>query len=204
MNQSEARSLGIDMLERSYGRWWLMLLDGLCFIALSIFAIFFSNQAITLLVFVFGVYRGIMGIIYIVSALVLRSKYGAEVGFSLGRGIFSLIICAIFLLVPNVIVSFFIIIIGIWAIITGIFLLIISANSGTAGRIAKIVLGVGFIAFGIYAFINPMGPANLIVIIVGIAFGILGLFLVIQSIGMKRTFSQIKKVKRGFEDYHVE
>ncbi|OFV71744.1 DUF308 domain-containing protein [Acetobacterium wieringae] len=204
MNQSEARSLGIDMLERSYGRWWLMLLDGLCFIALSIFAIFFSNQAITLLVFVFGVYRGIMGIIYIVSALVLRSKYGAEAGFSLGRGIFSLIICAIFLLVPNVIVSFFIIIIGIWAIITGIFLLIISANSGTAGRIAKIVLGVGFIAFGIYAFINPMGPANLIVIIVGIAFGILGLFLVIQSIGMKRTFSQIKKVKRGFEDYHVE
>ncbi|URN83426.1 DUF308 domain-containing protein [Acetobacterium wieringae] len=204
MNQSEARSLGIDMLERSYGRWWLMLLDGLCFIALSIFAIFFSNQAITLLVFVFGVYRGIMGIIYIVSALVLRRKYGAEVGFSLGRGIFSLIICAIFLLVPNVIVSFFIIIIGIWAIITGIFLLIISANSGTAGRIAKIVLGVGFIAFGIYAFINPMGPANLIVIIVGIAFGILGLFLVIQSIGMKRTFSQIKKVKRGFEDYHVE
>lgn len=204
MNQSEARSLGIDMLERSYGRWWLMLLDGLCFIALSIFAIFFSNQAITLLVFVFGVYRGIMGIIYIVSALVMRSKYGAEVGFSLGRGIFDLIICAIFLLVPNVIVSFFIIIIGIWAIITGIFLLIISANSGTVGRIAKIVLGVGFIAFGIYAFINPMGPANLIVIIVGIAFGIFGLFLVIQSIAMKRTFTQIKKVKRGFEDYHVE
>ncbi len=204
MNQSEARSLGIDMLERSYGKWWLMLLDGLCFVALSIFAIFFSNQAITLLVFVFGVYRGIMGIIYIISALVMRSKYGAEVGFSLGRGIFDLIICAIFLLVPNVIVAFFIIIIGIWAIITGIFLLIISANSGTAGRIAKIVLGVGFIAFGIYAFINPMGPANLIVIIVGIAFGIFGLFLVIQSIGMKRTFSQIKKVKRGFEDYHVE
>ncbi|TYC82304.1 hypothetical protein FXB42_16610 [Acetobacterium wieringae] len=204
MNQSEARSLGIDMLERSYGKWWLMLLDGLCFVALSIFAIFFSNQAITLLVFVFGVYRGIMGIIYIVSALVMRSKYGAEVGFSLGRGIFDLIICAIFLLVPNVIVSFFIIIIGIWAIITGIFLLIISANSGTVGRIAKIVLGVGFIAFGIYAFINPMGPANLIVIIVGIAFGIFGLFLVIQSIAMKRTFTQIKKVKKGFEDYHVE
>ncbi|WP_303868256.1 HdeD family acid-resistance protein [Acetobacterium wieringae] len=204
MNQSEARSLGIDMLERSYGKWWLMLLDGLCFVALSIFAIFFSNQAITLLVFVFGVYRGIMGIIYIISALVMRSKYGAEVGFSLGRGIFDLIICAIFLLVPNVIVSFFIIIIGIWAIITGIFLLIISANSGSAGRIAKIVLGVGFIAFGIYAFINPMGPANLIVIIVGVAFAIFGIFLMIQSIGMKRAFTQIKKVKRGFEDYHVE
>ena len=204
MNQNEAKSLGIDMLERSYGKWWLMLLDGLCFIALSVFAIFFSNQAITLLVFIFGVYRGIMGVVYIVSALMIRHKYGANTGFSLGRGIFDLIICAVFLLVPNVIVAFFIIIIGIWAIITGIFLLIISANSGTVGRIVKIVMGVVLIGFGIYAFINPMGPATIIVMIVGIAFGIFGLFLVIQSIGMKRTYTQIKKVKRGYEDYHIE
>lgn len=204
MNQSDAKSLGIDMLERSYGKWWLMLLDGLCFIALSIFAIFFSNQAITLLIFIFGVYRGIMGIIYIVSALVMRHKYGGKMGFSLGRGIIDLIICAIFLLVPNMIVTFFIVIIGIWAIITGIFLLIISANSGSMGRILKIVMGVALIGFGIYAFINPMGPATIIVMIVGIAFGIFGLFLVIQSIGMKRTYTQIKKVKRGYEDYHIE
>ncbi|WP_373482550.1 HdeD family acid-resistance protein [Acetobacterium sp.] len=204
MNQSDAKSLGIDMLERSYGKWWLMLLDGLCFIALSVFAIFFSNQAITLLIFIFGVYRGIMGIIYIVSALVMRHRYGAKMGFSLGRGIFDLIICIIFLLVPNVIVAFFIVIIGIWAIITGIFLLIISANSGSVGRIVKIVMGVALIGFGIYAFINPMGPATIIVMLVGAAFGIFGLFLVIQSIGMKRTFTQIKKVKRGYEDYHIE
>ncbi|MBU4539745.1 MAG: DUF308 domain-containing protein [Acetobacterium sp.] len=204
MNQSEAKSLGIDMLERSYGKWWLMLLDGLCFIALSIFAIFFSNQAITLLVFVFGVYRGIMGVVYIVSALMIRHKYGANTGFSLGRGIFDLIICAVFLLVPNVIVAFFIVIIGIWAIITGILLLIISANSGNVGRIVKIVMGVALIGFGIYAFINPMGPATIIVMLVGAAFGIFGLFLVIQSIGMKRTYTQIKKVKRGYEDYHIE
>lgn len=204
MNQSEAKSLGIDILERSYGKWWLMLLDGLCFIVLAIFAIFFSNHAITLLVFVFGVYRGIMAVIYIVTALMIRQKYGANTGFSLGRGIFDLIISAIFLLAPNVIVAFFIIIVGIWAIITGIFLLIISANSGSVGRIVKIVMGVALIGFGIYAFINPMGPATIIVMIVGIAFGIFGLFLVIQSIGMKRTFTQIKKVKKGYEDYHVE
>lgn len=204
MNQSEVKSLGIDILERSYGKWWLMLLDGLCFIALSIFAVFFSNHAITLLVFVFGVYRGFMGVVYIVSALMMRYKYGANMGFSLGRGIFDLIICAIFLLIPSVIVAFFIIIIGIWAIITGIFLLIISANSGNVGRIVKIIMGVALIGFGIYAFINPMGPATIIVMLVGVAFGIFGLFLVIQSIGMKRIDTQIKKVKRGYEDYHIE
>lgn len=204
MNQNEVKSLRVDLLERSYGKWWLMLLDGLCFIALSIFAIFFSNHAITLLVFVFGIYRGIMGIIYIVSGLVMRQKYGAAMGFSLGRGIFDLIICAIFLLAPEVIVTFFVIIIGIGAIITGIFLLIISANSGSAGKIVKIIFGVALIAFGIYAFVDPMGPASIIVMIVGVFFGIMGIFLIIQSIVMKRTFTEIKKVKKGFEDYHIE
>ena len=134
----------------------------------------------------------------------MRYKYDANIGFSLTRGIFDLLIAAVFLLVPNVIVAFFIIIIGIWAIITGIFLLIVSANSGNMGRIVKIVMGVALIGFGIYAFINPMGPATIIVMLVGVAFGIFGLFLVIQSIGMKRTYTQIKKVKRGYEDYHIE
>lgn len=204
MNQSEVKSLSIDLLERSYGKWWLMLLDGLCFIGLSLFAIFFSNQAITVLVFIFGVYRGIMGIIYIISALLMRHKYGNNVGFSLGRGVFDLIICAIFLLVPNVIVTFFVIIIGIWAIITGIFLLIISANSGSVGKVIKIIFGIALIAFGIFAFVDPMGPASIIVMIVGAVFGILGIFLIIQSIVMKQTFTEIKKVKKGFEDYDIE
>lgn len=204
MNQSEVKSLGVDLLERSYGKWWLMLLDGLCFVALCIFAIFNSQLAITLLVFIFGIYRGIMGAIYIIAALVIRRRHGSDVGFSLGRGLFNLIICAIFLLLPNVIVSFFIFIIGIWAIITGIFLLIISANSGKVGKVVKIVIGVAMIAFGIYAFVDPIGPASMIVMIVGIAFGIVGIFLVLQSIIMKRTFTQIKQVKKGYEDYHIE
>ncbi len=204
MNQSEAKSLGVDLLERSYGKWWLMLLDGLCFVALSIFAIFNSQLAITLLVFIFGIYRGIMGAIYIIAALVIRKHNGSDVGFSLGRGLFNLILSAIFLLLPNVIVSFFIFIIGIWAIITGIFLLVISANSGKVGKVVKIVVGVAMIAFGIYAFVDPMGPAGMIVTIVGIAFGIVGVFLVLQSIVMKRTFTQIKQVKKGYTDYHIE
>ncbi|AFA48073.1 DUF308 domain-containing protein [Acetobacterium woodii] len=204
MKQSEAKSLGVDLLERSYGKWWLMLLDGLCFLALCIFAIFNSQLAITLLVFIFGIYRGIMGAIYIIAALVIRQRNGSDMGFSLGRGLFNLILSAIFLLLPNVIVSFFIFIIGIWAIITGIFLLVISANSGKVGKVVKIVVGVAMIAFGIYAFVDPMGPAGMIVMIVGIAFGIVGIFLILQSIVMKRTFTRIKQVKKGYEDYHIE
>lgn len=204
MNQSEAKSLGTDIFERSYGRWWLMLLDGLCLIAISIFAFFFSNQAIPLLVFIFGIYRGIMGVIYIISGLVMRSKYGVDVGFTLGRGIFDLVVCAIFLLAPTVIVSLFIYLIGVMAIITGIILLVVSASSNSVGRIVKIIFGVGMIAFGIFAFINPNSIANIIVMIVGVLVALIGVLLVVQSIAMKRTFTEIKKVKKGFEDYEIK
>lgn len=204
MNRTDAKSLGVDVLERSYGRWWLMLLDGLCFILLGALAVFNSSWAISILVLVFGVYRGMMGIIYIIAALVMRHKYGTNEGFSLGRGIFDLVICAIFLLAPNVIVTFFVIIIGIWAIITGIFLLIISGNSSGLGKIIKIIIGVALIAFGIYTFIDPMGPAKILAMIIGVMLGITGLLLVVQSIQMKRTYSKIKQVKKGYEDYKIE
>ncbi|MBC3887198.1 hypothetical protein GH810_02600 [Acetobacterium paludosum] len=204
MNRSEAKSLGVEVLERSYGKWWLMLLDGLCYLALCALTIINSNLALTLLVFVFGVYRGVMGALYLISALIIRHKYGSSVNFSIGRGIFDLVICAIFLLVPNLIVSFFIFIIGIWAIITGIFLLIISGNSEGFGKMMKIVIGIALIAFGIYAFIDPMGPAGFFMVIIGIVLGIMGIFLVIQAIEMKKNYAQIKREEKGYDDYKVE
>lgn len=204
MNRNDAKSFGVDVLERSYGRWWLMLLDGLCLIALSVLAIVNSGLAVSLLVFVFGIYRGIMGVIYIIAALIMRHKYGTNVTFSLGRGVFDLVICAIFLLAPEVIVTFFVIIIGLWAIITGIFMLIVSGNSSGLGKIIKIIIGVGLIAFGIFSFVDPAGPAKILAIIIGVILGITGLVLVIQSIEMKKTYSVIKQAKKGYEDYKIE
>lgn len=204
MNRKNAKSLGLDVLERSYGRWWLMLMDGLCLIALCAIAVFNSSVAIPIFVFVFGVYRGIMGVIYIIAALIVRHNYETNVGFSLGRGIFDLLICALFVTNPTFIANFIVIIIGIWAIITGIFLLIVSGSSTGLGKIIKIVIGVGLIAFGIYSFVDPTGPAKILAIIIGVILGITGLLLVFQSIQMKRTYSQIKQVKKGYEDYKIE
>ena len=204
MNRSDVKLFGVDVLERSYGKWWLMLLDGLCYLLLCALAIFDSNLALTLLVFVFGVYRGIMGGLYVVSALVFRYKYGTPMAFGLGRGLFDLVIAAIFLLAPNVIVAFFVFIIAAWAIFTGIFLLIISGNAAGIGRIVKIVFGIALIAFGIYAFVNPMGPAGVFMLIIGLLLGAIGLFLVGQSLVMKKNYTQIKREKKGYDDYKIE
>ncbi|MBC3797836.1 HdeD family acid-resistance protein [Acetobacterium tundrae] len=202
MKKSEAKSLGVDVLERSYGKWWLMLLDGLCYLALCALAIIYSNQALTLLVIIFGAYRGAMGVLSIISTLIIRHKYGTSVSFGIARGILDLLICVLFITNPGFIVNFITFIIGIWAIITGITLLITSGNSKGAGKIVKIVIGILLIAFGIFAFAN--GVAGFIMLIIGLVLGFMGIFLVIQAIEMKKNYAQIKREEKGYDDYKVE
>lgn len=204
MNQNKAKFVGVDLLERAYGKWWLMLLEGLCLIALCVVTIVNNSLAPILLIIIFGIYRGLMGVIYIIMAVMSRFRNGSSMGFSLGRGIFDLVICAIFLLVPNSIVTFFIIIIGLWAIVTGIFLLISSGNSTDLGKIIKIVIGVALIAFGIYAFFDPLGQASIFIMIPGIVLGIFGFFLVVQSLGMRKHYSKIRLENKGYDDYRID
>ena len=204
MNQSDAKSFGVDMLERSYGKWWLMLLDGLCYIALCVLSIIYGSQALTLFVLIFGIYRGLMGALAIISALIIRSKYGSSVSFGIARGILDLLIAVLFLTNPSFVIKFIVFIIGMWGIISGIILLIASGRSGSAAKIVKIVIGILLIAFGIFAFVNPIGLANFFMMIIGLFLGVSGIFLVVQSINMKKNDSRIKHEKQGYDDYKIE
>lgn len=204
MNQNKVVIVGVDLLERAYGKWWLMLLDGICLIALCAGTFIFGSMTPIIFVYIFGIYRGIMGVIYIITAITVRVRYKSNIGLSLGHGVFDLAICAIFLLIPEFVASFIIIIIGIWAIITGIFLLIISGGSSGLGRSIQIVFGIGLIAFGIYSFFNPLGMATFFIWIIGIVLGIFGIFLVLQSLRMRKIYTQIKHEDKGYDDYHIE
>jgi len=204
MSGVKMKLVGVDLLERAYGKWWLMLLDGICLISLCAGTFVIGSLTPIIFVYVFGIYRGIMGVIYIITALLIRVKYKSNMGLSLGHGVFDLVICAVFLLIPEFIASFIIIIIGIWAIITGIFLLIISGGSSGLGRGIQIVFGIGLIAFGIYSFFDPLGLATFFTRVIGIILGIFGIFLVLQSLRMRKYYTKIKHENKGYDDYHIE
>lgn len=204
MNRSDVKLFGVDVFERSYGKWWLMLLDGLCYLVLCMLSIIYGSQVLTPLVFTFGIYRGLMGALSIVFALVIRNKYGSSVSFGIARGILDLLIGVFFLTNPDFVIKFIIFIIGMWGIISGIILLIASGRSGSAAKIVKIVIGILLIAFGIFAFINPMALATFLMLIIGLLLGVSGLFLVVQSINMKKNYTQIKREKKGYDDYKIE
>lgn len=201
---NDQRGFTIDLLERFYGRWWLMLLDGLCLMVICGITLFNAQFILPLIIMLFGVYRGLMGIMYLATYFVMHYRYKMTEGYSLGRGLFDLIIAAIFLFVPNVIISIFVIMIAIVALIAGIFVLVSSASRTGVKQMSRVILGGILIVFGIYAFFDPMGQSAIFGLVLGLVLGITGFFLVLQSIDMKKNYKLIKKQKKGYDDYHIE
>ena len=201
---NDQRGFTIDLLERFYGRWWLMLIDGLCLMIICGITLFNSQFILSLIIMLFGIYRGLMGIMYLATYFVMRYHYKTTEGYSLGRALLDLIIAAIFLFVPNVIISIFVIMIAIVALIAGIFVLVSSASRTGVKQMSRVILGGILIVFGIYAFFDPMGQSAIFGLVLGLVLGITGFFLVLQSIDMKKNYKLIKKQKKGYDDYHIE
>lgn len=203
-SKNSSKSFAINSLERIFGKWWLMLLEGICLIIIGIFTIFNSSLALTTLIWCIGLYLGIMGVFYIIAAIFYHQKLGTNMTYGIIHGIINLIICAIFVFAPGMVVTIFMILIGIWAIISGILLLATCGSSTGAAKIGKIILGLLLILFGILTFFNPFGPANVFTIILGIVLTIYGVFLALQSFSMKQDYAAIKKAKKGYDDYTVQ
>lgn len=204
MNKEYVKVKGIEVLDKAYGRWWMMLLEGLCLIAICGLTLFMPNATLAFLVMVIGIYRIAMGVFYLIVGIANRVEYGTGNGFSFGRGIVDLAVGAVFLIWPDFIISAFLIIVAIWAVIMGIILLVMGGSSEGFGRIIKIVIGVLLIAFGIFTFINPGTQAVFFLVILGIVLGILGFFFVVQSFSMKKSYKAMKKLNEGYKDYDIQ
>ena len=203
MNKENMRVKGIELLDRAYGKWWMMLLEGISLVVICGMTLFLPDVTLSFLVMVIGIYRVAMGVFYLIVGIANRVEYGVSNGFSFGRGIVDILVGAAFLLWTATIISFFVVLVGIWAIITGIVLLVMGGSSLGMGRIIKIVLGVLLIIFGIFTFINPVGQAVFFIVFLGIVLGILGFFFIIQSFSMKKSYKELKKLNEGFKDYDV-
>ncbi|MGL4607845.1 MAG: HdeD family acid-resistance protein [Eubacteriaceae bacterium] len=204
MDYRETEELKVDLLEQSFGKWWIMLLEGFCLLILTGIMLINKSTTFELLILLIGIYRGIMGVIYIASEIISKAKYGENYGISLLRGIVDLVIAGICLFLPNLIINFFVIIIGIWAIVAGIFFLFTGLRSEGSGKFLKMLLGLVLMAFGLFAFFQPKEIADFLTFLIGLVLGVFGIFLIYQSFSMKKHFEAIKEAKKGYKDYEIK
>lgn len=204
MNNRETIEVKTDLLEKAFGKWWMMLLEGFCLLILCGIMLINKSATFELLILLVGIYRGVMGGIYIVTEIVYKQKHGDQYGLSLFRGVVDLIIAGICIFLPNLIINFVVVIFGIWAVLSGAFFAFIGMRSEGVGKIPKVVLGIALIAFGFFTFFQPTNIANFLTFLIGIALGISGLFLIVQSFGMKKHYKKVKKELEGYKEYEVK
>lgn len=198
------KNRGIGLLDRVYGKWWMMLLEGISLVIICGLTLFMPHVTLQFLVMIIGIYRVAMGVFYGIVGIASRVEYGNNGGFSLGRGVVDILVGGIFLLWPTMIVSVFLVIVGFWAIITGIIVLVSGGGSTGIWKIVKIIVGILLIAFGIFTFVNPVEQAVIFLIFMGVILGILGVFFIVQSFKMKKAIQELKKLNQGYQDYDIQ
>ena len=62
MNKENMRVKGIELLDRAYGKWWMMLLEGICLVVICGMTLFLPDVTLSFLVMVIGIYLSLIHI----------------------------------------------------------------------------------------------------------------------------------------------
>lgn len=95
--------------------WWTFLLRGLCALALGLIALFWPTQSIGVLIWVAGLFLVLDGVLTLFSAM-----RGTDSSISKASGVISVIIGAVLVFLPVGSARFAFMILGVWAMITGV------------------------------------------------------------------------------------
>jgi uncharacterized membrane protein HdeD (DUF308 family) len=173
----------------SHAYWWLILLRGVVALLFGILALISVQFVLLFLVYLFGAYvllDGIMAII--VSLQERRSASGWWVVFLLG--IVGVIVGLLCFIHPGNVALLIFYLVAIWLIISGLFGIISAFALRAAGaEWLLVVVGVISIIVGIVFFIHPTSSILSIVWLLGIFALVYGIVQIVRAIQLRALLS---------------
>jgi uncharacterized membrane protein HdeD (DUF308 family) len=165
----------------------MFLLRGILALIFGVVAIAFPATAFLSLVLIFGAFALVDGIFAIVSAFTSNAKSENWWWIILG-GIVGILIGVLTLIQPAAMGEAWLLLIGAWAIVTGIFEVItaIRIRKRIEGEFWMILSGLLSIAFGVLISINPLSGAFAIGTIIGIYALIFGISMIALSLRLRK------------------
>ena len=106
-----------------YSRWWMILLGGIAGIVIGLMVFFWPGGAALVLVYLIAAWAIITGVIAIIAAFFVSTGFGREWTLVVG-GALSIILGIILFFIPAASILAFVWLIGIFAIIYGLVLLV--------------------------------------------------------------------------------
>jgi uncharacterized membrane protein HdeD (DUF308 family) len=137
------------------GIWWLMVLRGLCGILFGVVAIQAPGVTILSLVVVFAVYMLADGVFGLISA-VMAGQRGERWGLLVAESLFNFVVGVAMLLFPTITIFAFMLLIAIWAIVTGALMIGTAMNHRQDGKWPLVIGGLVSVVFGIVLAVGPL------------------------------------------------
>jgi uncharacterized membrane protein HdeD (DUF308 family) len=180
------RSPGRDLLVALLARnWWAIGLRGVFAIVFALIALFLPGATMLSLVIVFALYAfadGVFGIVSAVLAAQSRQRWGVLVT----EGLVNIAVAAIAVLWPGITVLAFVLLVAIWAIVTGALELAAAFRLGTEdGRWWLIAGGLVSLVYGALLVVAPMIGAVALTWWLGAYALVFGVSLVVLAFKLK-------------------
>lgn len=184
------------MESKLFKNWWLLAVNGIIAILVGILLLFTTPEFINTIVRIIGLVVLVGGVVLLITALYYLKK-DRSVLMMMIQSVASITIGLIILIFPESSLKWFLILIGVWAVIVGLFQLVILINLGKnlANRNLILLNGLLTIALGVVLILYPVEFAGVIVKVLGIAAALFGAVMIYLGFAVRK-ISQIPEKKQ--------
>lgn len=167
-------------------KWWSYLVRGLLAIAFGVVLLVWPASTVRVLTLLIGIFALVDGVIETVLAIVLAARK-EKMGIVLVRGLVSLLIGILLLAKTGFALALVVVILAIWAIVSGFVELIVAFElPPMSGRSLIGIFGVISIIFGILLIALPLETVYGIIVVLSIFLILGGLMRVIYSFFVRK------------------
>ncbi len=174
------------MEQNNNGNWWTLAFNGIIAILYGLLAIFVSEKTLLAIVMYFGIVILIIGaamLFGVINNMKNKQPYAADMAIS----IITLIIGSLLAFYTQKSLEIFVIVIGSWAILLGIFQLYLLSNKNftKSTKNTFLINGLLTLVFGVILFFNPFESATIMLMFSGILAFAFGIILIAISMKVK-------------------
>jgi len=175
------------METKSFKNWWFLAFNGIFSIFFGLILIIFGKELILSIVIYLGFAIAVVGLIFLLIAI-RQIKKDKRAGPMILLSIFSLAIGLGIMIFRDTTMNLFFILIGVWAVIVGIFQLVVLVNIKRNLSNKNIILfnGLLTIVLGIVMFFNPTGFLVFLQKLIGVLAVLLGIVMIYLSFILRK------------------
>ncbi len=163
-------------------KWWVVALRGLLGIVFGIVALVYPGITLVSLAFVVGAYAFVDGIFAIGSAI---GHGGREAVWYVLDGILGIAVGIATFFFPTITAQALVYLVGLWAIMTGIFEVIAGFELPFSKDWLLALAGIASVVFGVLVFANPVSGGLAIVWLIGLYAFVFGVTLLVFGLRLR-------------------